>query len=74
MRGLADKNRVPWQTGELGKIDIGGGGTIAMLMSRYGMDCVDAGPCVLGMHSVCEVTSKSDIHSAYLLYRAFFND
>ena len=49
-------------------------GTIAMLMSRYGMDCVDAGPCVLGMHSVCEVTSKSDIHSAYLLYRAFFND
>lgn len=74
MRALADKNKVPWQTGELGKIDIGGGGTIAMLMSRYGMDCVDAGPCVLGMHSVCEVTSKSDIHSAYLLYRAFYND
>ena len=74
MRTLADKNKIPWQTGELGKIDIGGGGTIAMLMSRYGMDCVDAGPCVLGMHSVCEITSKSDIYSAYLLYRAFFTD
>lgn len=74
MRSLADRNRVPWQTGEMGKIDIGGGGTIAMFMSRYGMDCLDAGPCVLGMHSVCEVTSKSDIYSAYLLYRAFFGE
>ena len=74
IRSLADRHKVPWQTGELGKVDIGGGGTIAMLMSRYGMDCVDAGPCVLAMHSVCEVVSKADIHSAYLLYRAFFTD
>ena len=72
LRELADKNSVPWQTGEMGKIDIGGGGTIAMYMSRFGMDCVDAGPCVLGMHSVCEVTSKADIYSAHLLYKAFF--
>ena len=74
IRSIADKNGVPWQTGEMGKIDVGGGGTIAMFMSRYGMDCVDAGPCVLGMHSVCELTSKSDIYSAYLLYRAFLSE
>jgi len=73
IRALADKNSIPWQTGEMGKIDIGGGGTIAMFMSRFGMDCVDAGPCVLGMHSTCEVTSKADIYSAYLLYKAFFS-
>jgi aspartyl aminopeptidase len=72
IRGIADKNLVPWQTGEMGKIDIGGGGTIAMFMSRLGMDCIDAGPCVLGMHSVCEVTSKADIFSAYRLYKAFY--
>ncbi len=74
VRTIAEKNNVPWQTGEMGKIDIGGGGTIAMFMSRYGMDCVDAGPSMLGMHSVCEVTSKADIYSAYLLYKAFFKD
>ncbi len=74
LRNLADRNNIPWQTGENGKIDLGGGGTIAMFLSRYGMDCVDAGPCMLGMHSTCEVTSKADIYSAFLLYRAFFND
>jgi len=73
MRNLADKNKIPWQTGEMGKIDTGGGGTIAMFLSRYGMDCVDAGPCLLGMHSVCEVASKADIYASYLLYKAFFN-
>ena len=74
LRRLADANRVPWQTGENGKIDLGGGGTIAMFLSRYGMDCVDAGPCMLGMHSTCEVTSKADIYSAYLLYKAFLEE
>jgi len=72
IRLLVDKHKVPWQTGEMGKIDIGGGGTIAMFMSRYGMDTVDVGPCVLGMHSPCELTSKSDVYSAYLFYKAFF--
>ena len=72
IRQLLDKNKIPWQTGELGKVDLGGGGTIAMFLSRYGMDCVDAGPCLLGMHSPCEVTSKIDFYCAYLLYRAFF--
>ncbi|MGM5485296.1 MAG: aminopeptidase [Nanobdellota archaeon] len=72
LRSILDKEGIEWQTGELGKIDLGGGGTIGMFMSRYGMDCVDAGPCVLGMHSPCEVVSKADIYSAYRFYRAFF--
>lgn len=74
LRSLADKHKIPWQTGEQGKIDMGGGGTIAMFMSRYGMDCVDVGPCMLGMHSPYEVTSKVDIYCAYLIYKAFFED
>ncbi|MEK6846377.1 MAG: aminopeptidase [Nanoarchaeota archaeon] len=74
MRAILEKNKIPWQTGELGKIDLGGGGTIGMFLSRYGMNCVDAGPCVLGMHSTCEVSSKADVYSAYLLYKAFFKE
>lgn len=74
IRQLCNNNNIPWQTGELGKIDIGGGGTIAMFLSRYGMDCIDAGPCILGMHSPNEVTSKADIYCCYLLYRTFFQD
>ena len=74
MRDLLIRNKIVWQTGESGKIDVGGGGTIAKFMARYGMDCVDAGPCMLGMHSTCEVTSKFDLYSAYRLYKAFFND
>ena len=71
IRKILNENNISWQTGELGKIEVGGGGTIAMFMSRYGMDCVDAGPCVLGMHSPCEVTSKADVYSAYKLYKIF---
>ena len=74
MRTILDDNKIPWQTGELGKIDIGGGGTIAMFIARYGMDCVDAGPCILGMHSPAEVTSKADIYACYRLYKAFFKN
>ncbi len=74
MRGLLDKNKISWQTGELGKIDIGGGGTIAMFLSRYGMDCIDAGPPGLAMHAPIEVMSKADIYSAFRLYKVFFSD
>ncbi len=72
IRDIIKEHNVPWQTGELGKVDLGGGGTIAMFMSRYGMDCVDIGPCVLAMHSPCEIVSKADIYSAYMLYKGFF--
>ena len=74
IRNVIEKNNIPWQTGELGKVDMGGGGTIAMFLSNYGMDCVDAGPCILGMHSTCEVISKADLYCSYLLYKGFFED
>ncbi len=74
IRGILDRNKISWQTGELGKIDLGGGGTIGMYIAKYGLNCLDAGPCVLGMHSTCEVTSKADLYSAYLFYKAFFSE
>jgi aspartyl aminopeptidase len=74
LRKMLNKNNIKWQTGELGKIDLGGGGTIAMYLSRYGMDCVDAGPAVLGMHSTYEITSKIDVYSAFQFYKVFFEN
>ena len=72
LRQLMKKGNIPHQFGEIGKVDEGGGGTIALFMSRYGLDIIDAGPAVLGMHSPFEVLSKADFYSAYLLYKAFF--
>lgn len=74
IRTLLTRNSITWQTGEFGKVDVGGGGTISQLMSRYGMNCVDAGPAMLGMHSICELTSKVDVYSSFRLYKSFFND
>lgn len=62
---------VIWQTGELGKVDQGGGGTIAYLMASYNMEVADCGVPVLGMHSPMEVTSKADIYMAYQGFKAF---
>jgi len=72
IRDLLNKNKIPWQAGELGKIDEGGGGTVAMFIAGLGADVLDVGPGTLGMHSPYEITSKSDIYSCYLLYKAFF--
>ncbi|HNX28190.1 MAG TPA: aminopeptidase [Syntrophomonadaceae bacterium] len=71
MRKLFDDNGVVWQTGELGKVDIGGGGTVAQYISHYGMEVVDCGVAVLGMHSPFEVVSKADVLMSYKAYRAF---
>jgi aspartyl aminopeptidase len=71
IRELIDKNKINYQSAELGKIDIGGGGTIALYLSRFGMDTVDIGPGVLGMHSPREVISKADLYESYRLYKAF---
>lgn len=68
---LMEKNRIPWQTGELGKVDQGGGGTIAMFFARYGSDVIDLGPCVLAMHSPFEILSKADLYAAVQTYRVF---
>lgn len=73
VRNLLNTNNIPWQTGELGKVDQGGGGTIAYLMAAYGMDVLDCGVALLGMHSPFEVASKIDVYAAYQAYRAFLN-
>lgn len=71
---ILDKNDVIWQTSELGKVDQGGGGTIAMYVANLNMDVIDCGVPVLSMHSPFEVTSKGDIYMAYKAYLAFYND
>jgi len=72
IRQLLIKNNIKYQTAEIGKVDAGGGGTLAMYLSRFGIDTVDAGPGVLGMHSPREVLSKADLYESYRLYKAFF--
>jgi len=72
IRTMLNKEKIPWQTGELGKVDKGGGGTVAKYFSRLGMEVIDLGPPVLCMHSPFEITSKVDIYSSYLAYLAFF--
>ncbi len=71
IREIFNKNNIVWQTGELGKIDVGGGGTIAKYLASYGMDIVDCGPPVLSMHSPFEVSSKADIYMTFKAYQAF---
>ena len=71
MRKLFDDYGIVWQTGELGKVDIGGGGTVAQYIARYGMEVVDCGVAVLSMHSPFEVVSKADVYMSYKAYRAF---
>jgi len=72
IRRIFNQNDVPWQTGELGKVDEGGGGTIAQYMTNLGIEVVDAGPPLLGMHSPFEVSSKVDLYSSYLGYKVFY--
>ena len=71
---MMDDNQVVWQIGELGKVDIGGGGTIAKYVSERDIDTVDLGVAVLSMHSPYELTSKLDIYETYLAYKAFLKN
>lgn len=71
IRTMLNKEKIPWQTAELGKVDDGGGGTVAKYFSRLGTEVIDLGPSVMSMHSPYEVTSKVDIYSSYLAYMAF---
>ena len=71
LRGLMEEAGVCWQTAELGKVDQGGGGTIAYITANYGMDVIDSGVSLLNMHSPWEVSSKADIYEAYKGYEAF---
>jgi aspartyl aminopeptidase len=73
IRTLLDKAKVPWQTGEIGRVDKGGGGTVAKYIARLGMETIDLGPPVLSMHSTFELTSKVDVYATYLAYKAFLS-
>ena len=71
IRRVMDEGGVAWQTAELGKVDAGGGGTIAYILATYGMNVIDCGVPVLSMHAPWEATSKADIYEAYRGYREF---
>ena len=71
IRRIMDDNNVNFQTAELGKVDLGGGGTIAYIMALYGMNVIDCGVAVLSMHAPWEVTSKADVYEAKKCYVAF---
>ena len=74
LRKIMDDNKVCWQTAELGKVDQGGGGTIAYICALYGMEVIDSGVAVLNMHAPMEVISKADLYEAFKAYRAFMLD
>ena len=71
VRRVMEDAGVSYQTAELGKVDIGGGGTIAYILAKYGMDVIDSGVAVLSMHAPWEVTSKADLFEAKKGYQAF---
>lgn len=72
IRKVFNDNDVTWHTSELGAVDKGGGGTIAMYIANLGVDVVDCGVPVLSMHAPFEITSKADVYSAYKGYKAFY--
>lgn len=74
IRRMLDKNGVVWQTGELGKVDAGGGGTVAKYIANLDVDTVDLGVPVLSMHAPFEVISKLDLYMAFRAFLAFFED
>ena len=74
VRAMLDKNEIVWQIGELGKVDAGGGGTVAKYVANLGLDVVDLGVPVLSMHSPFETVSKLDVYMAYLTMSAFHKE
>lgn len=74
IRRMLDDKKIVWQTGELGKVDAGGGGTVAMYLASLNIDVVDLGVPVLSMHAPFEIISKLDLYMAYKAFKAFFED
>ena len=74
IRKIMDDNNVYFQTAELGKVDVGGGGTIAYILGNKDMYVIDAGISVLSMHAPFEIVSKVDVYEAYLAYIAFLKN
>ena len=73
LRAELDKNNINYQFTEMGKIDQGGGGTIAYITANYGMNVIDCGCPLLNMHAPWEISSKADIYEAFKCYEAFLN-
>ena len=74
IRNIFEKRNINFQTAELGKVDVGGGGTIAYILARYGMNVIDSGVPVLNMHAPWEATSKADVYETYRGYKAFIEE
>lgn len=74
LRKIMDDNHVCWQTAELGKVDVGGGGTIAFICALYGMEVIDSGVAVLSMHAPEEIINKADLYEAVKAYAAFMRE
>lgn len=74
LRHILDKQNIHYQTAELGKVDQGGGGTIAYILGNYNMQVIDAGIAVLNMHSPMEIVSKVDVYETYQAYKTFLKD
>ena len=74
IRAVMDESKIHYQTAELGKVDQGGGGTIAYILGNYNMDVIDAGIAVLNMHAPMEVVSKVDVYETYQAYKAFLKN
>ena len=72
IRNLLEKNNIKYQVAEMGRVDVGGGGTIAYILANKGVDVIDCGVPVLSMHSPYEVSSKFDLYTAYRTYKAFW--
>ena len=73
IRKIINENNVAWQPAELGKVDQGGGGTIAYILANYNMDVVDMGVPVLSMHAPYEIISKTDLYMTYKAYKTFYD-
>ena len=71
LRGMYNAQNIPWQIAECGRVDHGGGGTVALFLAAYGMQVIDCGPAILSMHSPFELSSVADLHATVLAYKTF---
>jgi M18 family aminopeptidase len=72
IREVFEKNAIEYQIGGFGKVDEGGGGTVAKFLAYYGIRTIDAGPALISMHSLFEISSKADLYETYKAYKVFF--
>ena len=73
IRRLFNQHDIVWQTGEIGKVDEGGGGTVSKFFASYGLEIIDCGTALLSMHSPFEISSKADTYMTYRAYKVFLS-